>query len=86
MAAERPERRTADTVYAIGDWRYEQVAPDVLLSWTGARHRLPEQRMRDGTVVRLIAGRDGLFWRIKLFPTRAQALAHLELAGPDLGL
>ena len=27
-----------DGVYSIRDWRYEEVAPQIVLSWTGARH------------------------------------------------
>ena len=35
---------------------------------------------------RLISGKDGLIWRGKLFHNRADALAHFETHGPDLGL
>jgi hypothetical protein len=75
-----------DGVYSIRDWRYEEVAPQVVLSWTGARHLLEDSGMRDEIVCRLHVGRDGLMWRVKLFRTRDEALAHLEQHGPSLGL
>jgi hypothetical protein len=64
-----------DGVYAIGDWAYEEIAPDTVLSWTGARHRRLGSGMSDETVYRLIMGRDGLMWRVTLFGSRADALA-----------
>ena len=67
-----------DGVYAIGGWEYEEITPDTVLSWTGARHRRPDSGMRDEIVCRLITGRDGLMWRVKLFSSRAEALAYLE--------
>jgi hypothetical protein len=76
----------ADGVYSIRDWRYEEVAPQIVLSWTGARHLLTEAGMRDEVVCRLHVGRDGLMWRVKLFRTREEALAHLERHGPSLGM
>jgi len=76
----------SDGVYAIGDWQYEQLLPEVVLSWTGARHRADEGGMRDETVYRLISGQDGLMWRVKLFRNRTDALAHLASHGTDLGL
>ncbi len=75
-----------DGVYSIRDWRYEEMAPQIVLSWTGARHLLAEAGMRDEVVCRLHVGRDGLMWRVKLFRTREEALAHLEQHGPSLGL
>jgi hypothetical protein len=42
--------------------------------------------MRDEIVCRLHVGRDGLMWRVKLFRTRDEALAHLERHGLSLGL
>lgn len=80
------EAAFSDGVYAIGDWQYEQLLPEVVLSWTGARHRVDERGMRDETVYRLVSGRDGLMWRVKLFRNRSDALAHLDSHGPDLGL
>ena len=68
----------ADGVYEIGDWRYEEITPDIILSSTGAKHRLPHQQMRDETVCRLMIGKDGLMWHVRLFNDRAQALAYLE--------
>ncbi len=76
----------ADGVYEIGDWQIEEIAPDVVLWWTGARHRLPDQRMRDEKVCRLTVAKDGLMWRVKLFRLRDLALDHLERHGPGLGL
>lgn len=76
-----------DGVYAIGDWEYEQIAPDTVLSTTGARHRRrPQTGMTDETVCRLITGRDGLMWNVKLFSSRTSALAYLqqERAGTEL--
>ena len=67
-----------DGVYAIGDWEYEQIAPDTVLSSTGARHRRLGSGMIDESVCRLIIGRDGLMWRVKLFSSRANALAYLQ--------
>jgi hypothetical protein len=75
-----------DGVYSIRDWRYEEIAPQIVLSWTGARHLLTDAGMRDEVVCRLHVGRDGLMWRVKLFRTRDEALAHLERHGPSLGL
>jgi hypothetical protein len=75
-----------DGVYSIRDWRYEEVTPQIVLSWTDARRLIADARMRDEVVCRLISGRDGLMWRVKLFRTRDEALLHLEQHGPDLGL
>ena len=75
-----------DGVYSIRDWRYEELAPEIVLSWTGARHLLTDAGMRDEVVCRLHVGRNGLMWRVKLFRTRDEALAHLEQHGPSLGL
>ena len=75
-----------DGVYSIRDWRYEELAPNVVLSWTGARHLVGDQRMRDEVVCRLHVGRNGLMWRVKLFRSREEALAHLELHGLSLAL
>lgn len=75
-----------DGVYSIRDWRYEEVGPQVVLSWTSARHLIGDARMRDETVCRLHVGRDGLMWRVKLFRSREEALRHLEEAGPSLGM
>ncbi len=68
-----------DGVYAIGDWEYEQVTADTVLSSTGARHRRRRQAgLTDETVCRLITGREGLMWKVKLFTSRASALAYLH--------
>ena len=75
-----------DGVYSIRDWRYEEVTPQIVLSWTGARHLVTDAGMRDEIVCRLHVGRDGLMWRVKLFRTRDEALAHLERHGLSLGL
>ena len=76
----------ADGVYEIGDWRYEEITAEIILSSTGARHRLPHQQMRDENVCRLMIGREGLMWRVRMFKDRAQAIGHLEEHRPDLGL
>jgi hypothetical protein len=73
-----------DGVYAIGGWSYEEIGPAVVLSWTGARRRVGESGMRDEVVYGLITGRDGLLWRARLFPSRGDALAHLERHAGDL--
>ncbi len=75
-----------DHVYSVGNWAYEQLRPDVILSITGARHLRPGSGMTDATVYRLISGRDGLMWRARLFGDREQALAYLERHGPSLRL
>lgn len=75
-----------DGVYVIDDWRYEALARETVLSTTRARHRLPSGAMRDETVHRLISGRDGLMWRVRLFKGREQALAHFRRHGEGLGL
>jgi hypothetical protein len=77
--AEAIERAFGDGVYAIRDWTYEEVAPGVVLSATNARHQTPETSIRDEAVVRLIVGRDGLMWRVRLFCSREEALAYLAL-------
>ncbi|HEY4348374.1 MAG TPA: hypothetical protein VGM80_12360 [Gaiellaceae bacterium] len=76
----------ADGVYAIGDWQYEELEPTVVLSSTGARHRLADARIRDEMVFRLIVGRDGLMWRVKLFHTREEALGYLAEHRSELGI
>ena len=86
QTVEAIRRAFDDGVYEIGDWEYDEVEPDVVLLWTGARHRLPDRRMRDERVCRLAVGKDGLMWRVKLFRRRNEALAHLEAYGPGLGL
>jgi hypothetical protein len=84
--ADALESAFTDGVYSIRDWRYEEVGPQVVLSWTGARHLLGETGMRDEVVCRLHVGQNGLMWRVKLFHTREEALAHLDRHGPSLGL
>lgn len=75
-----------DHVYSIGDWRYEQITPEIILSITGARHLRPGSTMTDETVYRIVSGRNGLMWRVKLFGSRDEALEYLARHGPDLGL
>ena len=75
----------ADPAYSIRDWAYEELAPDIVLSSTSARHRAPDSWLRDGGVCRLIVGRDGLMWKVKLFNSREEALAYLEQEGEELG-
>jgi hypothetical protein len=68
-----------DGVYEIGDWEYEEVRPDTVLSWTGARHRRRiGLGMTDEIVYRLTTARDGLMWRVKLFGSRTEARAYLQ--------
>ena len=67
-----------DGVYSIGDWEYQQITPATILSWTGARHRRAGSGMSDETVCRVVIGRDGLMWRVKLFNSTAEALAYLR--------
>jgi hypothetical protein len=75
-----------DGVYMVYGWRYEELAPDVVLSITRARHRTEDRAVRDQTVYRLISGRDGLMWRVRLFKSRSSALAAFEEHGAGLGL
>jgi hypothetical protein len=75
-----------DGVYSIRHWKYEELSLDLVISITAARHLLPDGGMRDETVYRLISGRNGLIWRVKLFASREAAMAHFELHGPSLGL
>jgi hypothetical protein len=37
-------------------------------------------------VYRLISGRDGLMWRVRLFRSRSTALAAFAEHGPSLGI
>jgi hypothetical protein len=75
-----------DGAYVIDDWRYQTVAAATVLSTTRARHRLPTGAMRDETVHRLISGREGLMWRVRLFRSPDEALAHFRRHGEGLGL
>jgi hypothetical protein len=75
-----------DGVYVIDDWRYETLVGETVLSTTRARHRLPSGAMRDEMVHRLVSGREGLMWRVRLFAGREAALAHFDRHGPGLGL
>ena len=77
------ERAFRDGVYAIRDWTYEEVVPEVVLSGTNARHQTPETSIRDEPVVRLIVGREGLMWRVRPFYSREEALAQLALPRRD---
>jgi len=75
-----------DGVYMIYGWQHEELEPEVVLSISRARHRAGGGAIRDETVYRLISGRDGLMWRVKLFRSRDDAIAHLERHGPGLAL
>jgi ketosteroid isomerase-like protein len=75
-----------DGVYMVYGWQYEELSPDVVLSITRARHRASGRAVRDETVYRLISGRDGLMWRVRLFRSRSSALAAFAEHGPSLGL
>jgi hypothetical protein len=70
-----------DGVYLIYGWQYEELAPDVVLSTTRARHRTDDRGIRDTTVYRLISARDGLMWRVRLFRSRREALAAFKAHG-----
>jgi hypothetical protein len=72
-----------DGVYMIYGWQYEELAPDVVLSITRARHRTNDRAIRDETVYRLVTSRDGLMWRVRLFRSRSDALAYLAEHGPE---
>jgi len=74
-----------DGVYMVYAWEYEELADEVVLSTTRARHRVG-RAIRDETVYRVISGRDGLMWRVMLFRSRDEAVAHLDRYGPRLGL
>ena len=67
-------------------WRYEELAPDVVLLITRARHRAGDRAVRDEAVYRMVSGRDGLMWRVRMFRSRSLALAVLAEHGPSLGL
>jgi len=75
-----------DGVYMIYGWQYEELEPEVVLAITRARHRAGGGVIRDETVYRVVSGRDGLMWRMKLFRSHGEALAHLERHGRSLGL
>lgn len=79
--AEALQAALQDGLYLIADWRYEEISPGVVLSWTAARHRSARGGVSHETVYRLTVGRDGLMWRVSLFPSRAEALAELERVG-----
>lgn len=72
-------------VYSKGDWELEEVAEDVVLAAAPIRYAT-EDGLRDRVVYWLIVGRESLVWRIKIFRTRGEALAHLDEHGPALGL
>ena len=75
-----------DEFFELGDWSYEELAPSIALLVTGIRYHVTNTHIRHVTVYRLISGKDGLIWRGKLFHNRADALAHFENRGPELGL
>jgi hypothetical protein len=67
----------SDSMYLIGDWRYEPLDDDLVLSWTTTRHGEGREHHHE-TVYRITIGRDGLMWRVGLFRRRADALASVE--------
>jgi hypothetical protein len=69
----------SDGMYVIAGWQYEPLAPELVLSSTTTRHRTPEGGHAHETVYRLTEGRGGLMWRVRLFHSRAEALAELRL-------
>jgi hypothetical protein len=58
----------------------------VIISITRARHRSRGRAVRDEVVYRLISGRDGLMWRVRVFRLRSKALAAFAEHGPGLGI
>jgi hypothetical protein len=75
-----------DPYYLEGQWGYEQVAPDVVLTTTPVRERSPGGGVRHRTVYRVTTGRAGLIWRQRLFRTREEALRCWREHGLELGL
>jgi hypothetical protein len=83
--AEAIQRALSDGIYSIRGWQYEELEAELVLCGTAARHRMPNGGVIDHTVVRLMVGRDGLIWRVKMFERREQAVAYLERHGGELG-
>ena len=73
--------------YSIGDWTYQQIAPDLIVSCTSTRKLLPGGHgVSHDKVYRLTQGRDGLMWRVRLCASRAEAAAEVEKYGQILGI
>jgi hypothetical protein len=83
--AEAIQRALTDGIYSIRGWQYEELEPELVLCGTAARHRMPNGGVIDHTVVRLMVGRDGLIWRVKMFERREQALEYLQTHGDAWG-
>lgn len=78
-----------DGPYSPGEWEFDELAPDVVISWTSVRYRPPGSgtgRTSDSRLYWAMTGRDGLIWRVRVFGDRAEAIAALERYGPDLGI
>jgi hypothetical protein len=75
-----------DPYYLEGQWGYEQLAPDAVLTTTPVRERSSGGGVRHRTVYRITTGREGLIRRQRLFRTRDEAIACWEEHGLDLGL
>jgi len=74
-------------VYSMNEWEIEPLGTDVVLAWAGVRHR-PDgsKRISDTRIYWLVAGRDGLMWRVRIFHDRDTALGVLDEHGHDLGI
>jgi hypothetical protein len=76
-------------LYSPGTWEFEEVAPDVVLSWTNVRHAPPGGRVGhtvDTPLIWLMTGREGLIWRVRVFRERGEALETLAEHGLALGI
>jgi hypothetical protein len=68
-----------------GTWELEQIAEEVVLATAAIRY-MAGKGVRDRVIYWLITGQDGLVWRIRIFHTREEALAHFGEQGQTLGL
>ena len=73
-------------VYHVQEWENEDLSDEVVLSSGRVRYRPEPGHMSDSVFHWITTGRNGLMWRVKAFPARDDALAHLERHGPTLGL
>ncbi|HWE82890.1 MAG TPA: hypothetical protein VG265_14660 [Gaiellaceae bacterium] len=85
----RIEAAFSGGVYSPGEWEFEEIRPDVVLSSTNIRHRPPSApagQTVDAALFWLMTGRRGLIWRVRVFNSRVDALDALERHGTSLGL
>lgn len=73
-------------VYRVQEWKNEDLDHGVVLSSGRVQYRPEPGRMSDSLFYWITVGKNGLMWRVKAFPARGDALAHLERHGPSLGL